>query len=66
MSFPQVAHLKGRFRCVTTDLPGFSRHDVNEYRWGYTIDEVVKRLEKTVEAVGNGQPVVIVAHDWGW
>lgn len=59
----QVAHLKDRYRCVTTDLPGYGREDGP--KWGYSFDEVTTRLEKTIEAVGNGKPVLLVAHDWG-
>lgn len=62
----QVEHLKDRYRCVTTDLPGFSVDDARTSRWGYSMDEVVKRLETTIEAAGNGEPVILVAHDWGW
>lgn len=62
---PQVAHLKDRFRCVTTDLPGFSGDDARAEKWGYPTDEVVRRIESTVERVGNGQPVILVAHDFG-
>lgn len=67
--FLQVAHLKDRYRCVTTDLPGFTSGDNDDAcaeSWGYSIDEVVRRLEKTVETESNGQPIAIVAHDWGW
>lgn len=64
--------MKDRYRCVTTDLPGFSvsddgqEHDVEAEKNGYPIDEIVRRLERTVEEAGNGSPVTIVAHDWGW
>lgn len=61
-----MAHLKDRYRCVTTDLPGFSGDDVGSEKWGYSTEEVVRRLERTVEIVGNGRPVLLVAHDWGW
>lgn len=62
----QVDHLKDRFRCVTTDLPGFGGDDANADRWGYSVDECVRRLERTVEAEGNGKPIFLVTHDWGW
>lgn len=26
---------------------------------------MVKRIERTVERVGNGQPVILIAHDFG-
>lgn len=59
----QVAHLKDRYRCVTTDLPGFGREDPP--KWGHSFDDITSRLENTIEAVGNGEPVLLVAHDWG-
>ncbi|CAM9451195.1 unnamed protein product [Hapterophycus canaliculatus] len=69
----QVEHLKDRYRCITTDLPGFgvdsNGHDhdnVEAEKNGYSIDEIVRRLETTVEEAGKGSPVTIVAHDWGW
>lgn len=62
-----MAHLKDRFRCVTTDLPGYSVDSSTpaSSKWGYSFDDVVTRLEKTIEAVGAGKPVILVAHDWG-
>ena len=57
--------MKDRFRCVTTDLPGFSGDDAHAEKWGYSTEEVVKRIESTVERVGNGQPVILIAHDFG-
>lgn len=66
MSIQKVAQLKKCYRCVLVDLPGFSMEDMGKAKWGYTTDEVVRFLERTVEAVGNGKPVVVVAHDWGW
>lgn len=74
--------MKDRYRCVTTDLPGFSvdddhddygdgDHDDTEHKAelkknGCTVDEIVERLERTIEQAGNGSPVSIIAHDWGW
>lgn len=54
---------------MTVDLPGFEGNDAaagGGEKWGYSTDEVVCRLERTVEKVRNGKPVVLVAHDWGW
>lgn len=50
------------------DLPGFSADEAPDAtnKWGYTFQELAKRLERTIEAVGNGKPVYVVAHDWGW
>ncbi|CAM9811986.1 unnamed protein product [Ectocarpus sp. 4 AP-2014] len=65
----QVAHLKNRYRCVTTDLPGFGadsdEYDADVEKNGYSIDEIVCRLERTIEKAGNGEPVTLIAHDWG-
>lgn len=62
--------MKDRYRCITTDLPGFGMdgddRDAEAEKDGYSIDEVVGRLETTIEKAGNGSPVTIVAHDWGW
>lgn len=65
--YSQVAHLKDQYRCVTTTLPGFSGEDAGTTNpWGYRFDDVAKRLERTIEAVVNGKPVILVSHDWGW
>lgn len=80
-----MAHLKDRYRCVTTDLPGFSVDDDDDdddndpgdcddaeqkadylKKNGCTVDEIVGRLEATIEQTGNGSPVTVIAHDWGW
>lgn len=58
--------MKDRFRCVTTDLPGFSGDDARTEKWGYSTEEVVRRIERTVESVGSGHPIILVAHDFGW
>lgn len=62
--------MKDRYRCVTTDLPGFGSdgdgRDDKAAKVGYSIDEVVERLETTIEEAGNGSPVTVIAHDWGW
>lgn len=55
--------MKDRYRCVTTELPGFGRQDAS--KWGHSFEDITTRLEKTIEAVGNGKPVLLVAHDWG-
>lgn len=55
--------MKDRYRCVTTDLPGFGSGDAS--KWGHSFDDITTRLENTIEAVGNGKPVLLVAHDWG-
>lgn len=76
-----MTHLKDRYRCVTTDLPGFSVDDDDDdgdrghdgdtiqeadLKNGCTVDEIVVRLEATIEQAGNGSPVTVIAHDWGW
>lgn len=68
MAFPAIYFFvfyqqKGRFCCEITDLLGFSGNDANAERWGCSTDECVRRLERTVEAEGDGKPRTLVAHD---
>jgi len=58
----QVAALKDRYRCVRFTLPGFDR---SQPKRAYSLDEVVQTIRHVVEQACPGQPVILLAHDWG-
>lgn len=60
---PVIAHLRDRYRCITTSLPGYG--GTRERRTGD--DASIERLAEVVEAVAecaNG-PVLLVGHSFG-
>lgn len=58
----QVAALRARWRCVRFTLPGF---DVDKPRRALSLDAMVDFLSRVIDAVSPGQPVLLMAHDWG-
>jgi len=59
---PQVAALKGQYRCVRFTLPGF---DPAHPRRVHELDGIVAALHEVLEAVSPHQPVILLLHDWG-
>ena len=61
------------FRCARYDLPWYgSSHDALQRgelkgysKWGYNFDEVADALARAVERTWEGEPVLVIAHDWG-
>lgn len=58
----QVAHLKGRFRCVRFSLPGY---EDGSPRRNYTLDEVIGVLARVIDRASPDRPVTLLLHDWG-
>lgn len=58
-----VAALRTRWRCVRFTWPGFRPEDPE--RVAYPLADLVERLRQVVQAVGGGQPVTLLLHDWG-
>jgi pimeloyl-ACP methyl ester carboxylesterase len=58
----QVEALRDDFRCVLLTLPNFGAtpHEPG----GCDFPELVKRLARTIEALGDS-PVTLITHDWG-
>ena len=59
---PQVAHFRGRFRCVRFTLPGFEPGGRTR---ALEPKAMVAHLASILDAVSPGQPVVLMVHDWG-
>jgi NAD(P)-dependent dehydrogenase (short-subunit alcohol dehydrogenase family)/pimeloyl-ACP methyl ester carboxylesterase len=61
-----VAALLGeRFRVVRYDVRGCGASGTPDGRDGYRISALIDDLVAVVAATGDGQPVHLVAHDWG-
>jgi len=58
----QVAHFKGRFRCVRFTLPGF---DPQATTSPLGLDDMVARIAAIADAVSPAAPVHLLLHDWG-
>tara|TARA_R110000823_G_scaffold132777_5_gene261252 strand:- start:55017 stop:55817 length:801 start_codon:yes stop_codon:yes gene_type:complete len=57
----QIEFFSERYVCVSFTLPGFARGD----RRDYSVDDVVERIRKIVDAVSADDRVILLAHDWG-
>ena len=60
----QVSHFKNRFRCVRVVLPNYGGEIVRP--WGFDFAQVVAMLKRALDALNSdGEPVILVSHDWG-
>ena len=57
-----VAALKGNYRCVRFDLPGF---DPAHPGRAYSVDEVVETIHRVVVETCPHERVCLLLHDWG-
>ncbi|GGI86785.1 alpha/beta fold hydrolase [Shewanella gelidii] len=58
----QVEALQDQYRCVRFTLPGY---DKNSPRAFYSLEQLVDKINKIVDAVSEGDPVTLLLHDWG-
>jgi pimeloyl-ACP methyl ester carboxylesterase len=58
----QVEALAPHWRCARFTLPGF---DAEQPRAAPTLDEMTRFIERVVDAVSPGKPIVLMLHDWG-
>ena len=61
---PLIPLLKGRYRCITIDLIGFG--DSPKPQWyGYTMDEHIRSLRRTIRGLGLQGPYILLGHSLG-
>lgn len=60
-----VDALSGTFRVVTYDVRGAGASDVPHTREAYRLDRLEEDLAAVLDAVSPGEPVHLLAHDWG-
>ncbi len=61
-----VQRLSDRYRCIVPDHLGMGRSDKpDDAQYHYTLDARVEDLAALLDASTSGEPVSLVAHDWG-
>lgn len=55
---------KKEYRCVTVDLLGFGSMP-SAKQGGYTIDDQVRALNRTIQSLGSKEQVVLIGHSMG-
>jgi len=58
-----IPHLAGQGRCVALDLIGMGRSDKPDI--AYTYDDQSRYLAAFIDALGIGENLTLVIHDWG-
>lgn len=61
----QMQLLSGEYRVVAPDLPGYNLSDKPEDDAFYQVPNLIKVMADFIEKSSNGEPVYLVAHDWG-
>jgi NAD(P)-dependent dehydrogenase (short-subunit alcohol dehydrogenase family)/pimeloyl-ACP methyl ester carboxylesterase len=62
---PLVRELAAEFQIVAYDVRGFGDSDKPRQRQDYHLEKLANDLEAVIQATSPGQPVHLVAHDWG-
>jgi len=62
---PLVRELAAEFQIVAYDVRGFGDSDKPRQRQDYHLAKLANDLEAVIKATSPGQPVHLVAHDWG-
>jgi len=60
-----MGDLADAYRVIAPDLPGYNRSDKPSDPASYRVPALVETLASFLRQVGDGQPVTLVAHDWG-
>lgn len=58
-----IPHLSGQARCIAVDLIGMGKSDHPDI--GYSYDDHSRYLAGFIEAMGIGDDLTLVVHDWG-
>lgn len=59
-----IDQLAGRYHCLAPDLPGYGR-SIAPPDFDLALDNMARFIDGLVEAVGIGEPLNLVAHDFG-
>lgn len=59
-----IAKLKGQFRCLAPDLPGFGR-SIAPANFDCSLDHMALHVDALVQAIGITEPLNLVVHDFG-
>ena len=58
-----IPYVQGQGRCIAVDLIGMGKSDHPDI--GYTYDDQSRYLEGFIDALGLGDNITLVIHDWG-
>jgi haloalkane dehalogenase len=58
-----IPHVSGQARCIALDLIGMGKSDHPDI--SYTYDEQYRYLSAFIDALGIGENLTLVIHDWG-
>lgn len=62
---PLVRELADHYRIIAYDVRGFGASAIPRRRRDYHLEKLANDLEAVIKATSPGQPVHLVAHDWG-
>ncbi|REL28890.1 alpha/beta hydrolase [Thalassotalea euphylliae] len=61
----QLVSLGKNYHCIAPDLPGYNLSDKPTDNDFYKVENLIAVLAEFIKKVASGQPVYLVAHDWG-
>ncbi|WP_445777827.1 alpha/beta fold hydrolase [Shewanella sp.] len=61
----QLDFFANKYRVIAPDLPGYHLSDKPTDTHCYTVPNLISFMAKWITAVSPGQPVTLIAHDWG-
>lgn len=61
----QIEHFSHRYRVIAPDLPGYNSSSKPTQLAFYDIANLIRVMSRFIEFVGEGQQVILCAHDWG-
>ena len=62
---PLVAELAADYQIIAYDVRGFGASDIPTQRSDYHLSKLANDLEAVINTLSPGQPVHLLAHDWG-
>ena len=62
-------YFEKEFRIIAMCFPDFElspgSDQTVENDWGYSFDEILRRMDATIDKISRGKKVILVTHDWG-
>lgn len=61
---PLLEILKPKYKIISLCIPQFENNSKTK-KWGYSFDELISEMDKTLVSVIGNQPFTLITHDWG-
>jgi pimeloyl-ACP methyl ester carboxylesterase len=61
----QIKHFSKLYRVIAPDLPGYNLSEKIRNVSFYQVPNLIAIIKEFVDAIANGQKVILIAHDWG-